>query len=81
MQKRRGGAFPGPAAPPRPFPPSPEPEPPAPSRTLWAWNGSPRLLALRGAITLAADTKDEVSEKGPSGWSRKLLARNDVNHD
>jgi len=40
----------------------------------------PRLLALRGAITLGADTKDEVSEK-TQRLVKEMLARNDVNHD
>src|SRR5438093_11296524 len=40
----------------------------------------PRLLALRGAITLDADTKDEVSEK-TQRLVKEMLARNDVNHD
>ena len=39
-----------------------------------------RLLALRGAITLGADTKDEVSEK-TQRLVKEMLARNDVNHD
>jgi chorismate mutase len=39
-----------------------------------------RLLALRGAITLEADTKDEVSEK--TQWLvKEMLARNEVNHE
>ena len=41
---------------------------------------APRLLALRGAITLEADTKDEVSEK-TQRLVKEMLARNDVNHD
>ncbi len=40
----------------------------------------PRLLALRGAITLDADTRDEVSEK-TQRLVKEMLARNDVNHD
>src|SRR5688500_14871562 len=40
----------------------------------------PRLLALRGAITLEADTRDEVSEK-TQRLVKEMLARNDVNHD
>ena len=40
----------------------------------------PRLLALRGAITLDADTKDEVSEK-TQRLVKEMLARNDVAHD
>ena len=45
-------------------------------------SGAPdsRLLALRGAITLDADTKDEVSEK-TQRLVKEMLARNDVNHD
>src|SRR5438874_9376794 len=39
-----------------------------------------RLLALRGAITLDADTRDEVSEK-TQRLVKEMLARNDVNHD
>ena len=72
-----------PGAPPRPFLPglrAPEPEPPAPSRTLSHMEREPRLLALRGAITLDADTKDEVSEK-TQRLVKEMLARNDVNHD
>ena len=41
---------------------------------------APRLLALRGAITLEADTKDEVSQK-TQRLVKEMLARNDVNHD
>src|SRR5579884_2437690 len=40
----------------------------------------PRLFALRGAITLDADTRDEVSEK-TQRLVKEMLARNDVNHD
>jgi chorismate mutase len=40
----------------------------------------PRLLALRGAITLDADTKAEVSEK-TQRLVKEMLARNDVHHD
>ena len=39
-----------------------------------------RLLALRGAITLEADTKDEVSEK-TQRLVKEMLARNEVNHE
>ncbi len=39
-----------------------------------------RLLALRGAITLEADTRDEVSEK-TQRLVKEMLARNEVNHD
>jgi chorismate mutase len=39
-----------------------------------------RLLALRGAITLDADTKDEVSEK-TQRLVKEMLARNEVNHE
>ena len=39
-----------------------------------------RLLALRGAITLDADTKAEVSEK-TQRLVKEMLARNDVSHD
>ena len=38
------------------------------------------LLALRGAITLAANTRDEVEEK-TQRLVKELLARNDVAHD
>ena len=38
------------------------------------------MLALRGAITLEADTRDEVSEK-TQRLVKEMLARNDVNHD
>ncbi|MDQ1569249.1 MAG: chorismate mutase [Actinomycetota bacterium] len=69
-----------PGASPRPFLPRPEPEPPAPSHTLSDMEREPRLLALRGAITLDADTKDEVSEK-TQRLVKEMLARNDVNHD
>ena len=69
-----------PGAPPRPFLPSPEPEPASPSHTLSDMEREPRLLALRGAITLDADTKDEVSEK-TQRLVKEMLARNDVNHD
>ncbi|HEV7861508.1 MAG TPA: chorismate mutase [Acidimicrobiia bacterium] len=40
----------------------------------------PRLLALRGAITLEADTREEVSEK-TQRLVKEMLARNDVSHD
>jgi chorismate mutase len=40
----------------------------------------PRLVALRGAITLDADTKDEVSQK-TQRLVKEMLTRNDVNHD
>lgn len=45
-------------------------------------SGAPdsRLLALRGAITLEADTKDEVSQK-TQRLVKEMLARNEVNHD
>src|SRR4051812_40380768 len=73
-----------PGAPPRPFlrdiARGPEPEQAAPSRTLSGMEREPRLLALRGAITLDADTKDEVSEK-TQRLVKEMLARNDVNHD
>lgn len=38
------------------------------------------LLALRGAITLDADTKAEVGEK-TQRLVKEMLARNDVGHD
>jgi chorismate mutase len=38
------------------------------------------LLALRGAITLSANTRDEVDEK-TQRLVKELLARNDVAHD
>jgi chorismate mutase len=69
-----------PGAPPRPFIPTAEPEPAAPSHTLSGMKREPRLLALRGAITLDADTKDEVSEK-TQRLVKEMLTRNDVNHD
>ena len=39
-----------------------------------------RLLALRGAITLDADTREEVQEK-TQRLVKEMLARNDVVHD
>jgi len=38
------------------------------------------LLALRGAITLSANTKEEVDEK-TQRLVKEMLARNDVAHD
>jgi chorismate mutase len=38
------------------------------------------VLALRGAITLAANTRDEIDEK-TQRLVKELLARNDVAHD
>jgi len=71
-----------PGAPPRPFlRPTGRPEPAASSHTLPAMTArEARLLALRGAITLDADTRDEVSEK-TQRLVKEMLARNDVNHD
>jgi chorismate mutase len=40
----------------------------------------PRLLALRGAITLTEDTREEVQEK-TQRLVKEMLARNDVVHD
>jgi chorismate mutase len=41
---------------------------------------STNLLALRGAITLAANTREEIDEK-TQRLVKELLARNDVAHD
>jgi len=38
------------------------------------------LLALRGAITLSANTKEEIDEK-TQRLVKEMLARNDVAHD
>jgi chorismate mutase len=73
-----------PGAPLRPFlRPTALPEPTASSHTLPAMTARAReyrLVALRGAITLDADTKDEVSEK-TQRLVKEMLARNDVNHE
>ncbi len=73
-----------PGAPPRPFPARTGlPERPAASHPLSSMTArarEQRLLALRGAITLDADTRDEVSEK-TQRLVKEMLARNEVNHE